>query len=283
MQSKNLSPFVLLVTGIMFLLNCSEPAPADEVAEVPIEVSSPKPEPGDMVLIPPGEFMMGTDKVPKGSPGLETPAHKVTMENPYYIDAYEVTNIEFIRFQTESDYKAEGNWRPLYSIGKENVPVANVTLGDAEAFCEWAGKRLPTEAEWERAARGPENYPYPWGETYDPSKSNTSEMSYNSLTEVGRFETDKSTYGVYDMMGNVQEWTSNRLKSYPKSKARRNDAFNPRFKLQALKGSSYAFKGSSMNLMTRSGYPAKAQYGTGFRCAKSAEEELGQGEHNQAE
>jgi formylglycine-generating enzyme required for sulfatase activity len=226
-----------------------------------------------MVLIPAGEFMMGNDDVPEIAPGLETPAHKVTMDKPYYIDVYEVTNGQWIKFLTESRTKVESNWRPMYSIGKEDFPVSNLTLDDAKAYCEWAGGRLPTEAEWERAARGPENFSFPWGNVYDPSKSNTNDMNFNGLVEVGSFETDKSGYGVYDMMGNVQEWTNDRLRPYPKSKARNNPAFTGRFRLYALRGSSFAFKGSSMNLMTRSGYPAKAQYGTGFRCAKDAEEE----------
>ena len=260
-----------LLIGSLALIGCSEPPPPEPV--VPEDLPPPPPKPGDMVLIPAGEFMMGTDDVPENVPGLQTPAHKVTMDKPYYIDVYEVTNGQWIKFLTESRTKVESNWRPMYSIGKEDVPVANVTLDDAKAYCEWAGRRLPTEAEWERAARGPENSSFPWGNTYDPSKSNTNDMNFNGLVEVGSFETDKSGYGVYDMMGNVQEWTSDRLRPYPKSKARRHGAFTGRFRLYALRGSSFAYKGSSMNLMTRAGYPAKAQYGTGFRCAKDAEEE----------
>ncbi len=257
--------------GSLAWFSCSEPPPPEP--EAPVDLPPPKPKPGDMVLIPAGEFMMGTDSVPANSQGLETPAHKVTMDKPYYIDVYEVTNGQWIKFLTESGTKVESNWRPLYSIGKEDVPVANLTLDDAKAYCEWAGKRLPTEAEWERAARGPENFRFPWGDVYDPSKSNTNDMSYNRPVDVGTFETDKSGYGAYDMMGNVQEWTSDRLRPYPRSKARNNDAFKSRFRLYALRGASYAFKGVSMSLTTRSGYPAKAQYGTGFRCAKDAEEE----------
>ena len=259
--------------GSLAWFGCSEPPPPEP--EAPVDLPPPPPKPGDMVLIPAGEFMMGTDSVPTNSQGLETPAHKVTMDKPYYIDVFEVTNGQWIKFLTESRTKVESNWRPMYSIGKEDVPVSNLTLDDAKVYCEWAGKRLPTEAEWERAARGPENLRFPWGDVYDPSKSNTNDMNFNGLVEVGSFETDKSGYGVYDMMGNVQEWTSDRLRPYPGSerKVRNNAAFTSRFRLYALRGSSFAFKGSSMNLLTRSGYPAKAQYGTGFRCAKDAEEE----------
>ena len=230
-----------LLLGSLTLFSCSEPPPPEP--EAPVDLPPPKPKPGDMVLIPAGEFMMGTDNVRKNAAGLETPAHNVTIDKPYYIDVYEVTNGQWIKFLTESGTKVESNWRPLYSIGKEDVPVANLTLDDAKAYCEWAGRRLPTEAEWERAARGPENLSFPWGDTYDPSKSNTNDMSYHRPVDVGTFETDKSGYGVYDMMGNVQEWTSDRLRPYPRSEARNNDAFKSRFKLYAPRGSSYAFKG----------------------------------------
>ena len=263
--------FVVLLIGSLAWFSCSEPPPPEPAA--PVDLPPPPPKPGDMVLIPAGEFMMGTDALLNNAPRRESPAHKVTMEEPYYIDVYEVTNGQWIKFLTESRTKVESNWRPMYAIGKEDFPVSNLTLDDAKAYCEWAGKRLPTEAEWERAARGPENYAYPWGDVYDPSKSNTNDMNFNGLVEVGSFETDKSGYGVYDMMGNVQEWTSDRLRPYPKSKARRDPAFTSRFKLYALRGSSFQYKGNSMDLMSRSGYPAKAQYGTGFRCAKDAEEE----------
>ena len=225
-----------------------------------------------MVVIPAGEFMMGTnDKPPAGGPALASPEHLVKMENSYQIDVYEVTNGQWIKFLTESRYKAEGDWRRYYSIGKEDYPVANVTWADAKAYCEHLGGRLPTEAEWERAARGPENYPFPWGEKYDPSKSNCNEMGYKDTAEVGRFESDKSGYGAYDMMGNLQEWTSEKLKPYKKSPVAGQGLFRRGY--ISTRGGSYAMKGSSMPLHTRAAFLPKSQYGIGFRCVKDVEEE----------
>ncbi|MCY3774675.1 MAG: SUMF1/EgtB/PvdO family nonheme iron enzyme, partial [Candidatus Aminicenantes bacterium] len=89
---------VFLLTGSLAWFSCSEPPPPEP--EAPVDLPPPPPKPGDMVLIPAGEFMMGTDSVPAISQGLETPAHKVTFEKPYYIDVYEVTNGQWIKFLT---------------------------------------------------------------------------------------------------------------------------------------------------------------------------------------
>lgn len=266
-QCFTLALLAFLLSPVIFLgcTEAEEPMPEDLSAMEPVEE---KPKPGDMVLIPAGEFIMGSDEK-AGNPPLAAPAHKVNLP-AYRIDVYEVTNGEFARFQLESDYAAEGNWRESYTIGRELYPVANVTWDDAKAYCEWAGKRLPTEAEWEKAARGPDGLPYPWGDQYDPTKSNTNEYGIRNVIEVGKVETDKSPYGVYDMMGNVQEWTSERLKPYKGSPARNVEAFNGQY--VAVRGSSYAMKGSSMFLWTRSGYFPKSQFGLGFRCAQDVPE-----------
>lgn len=226
--------------------------------------------PGDMVLIPAGEFMMGSDENP-GSPPFAEPAHPVELPE-YYMDAYEVTNGEFARFQLESDYEAEGDWRSSYTIGKEDFPVANVTLEDARAFCEWADKRLPTEAEWEKAARGPDNLSYPWGTEFDATITNTNENGIRNVVEVGT-SGDESGYGLYDTMGNVQEWTSDILRPYEGASAevQNHPAVNGDY--YVVRGASYAMKGRSMHLWTRSGYLPKSQFGLGFRCARDAEGE----------
>ena len=247
----------------------SEPAPPPPVEDVE-EILSARPLPGEMILIPAGEFTMGTDERPKNRPALEAPAHKVDLP-AYYIDAYEVTLGQWIRFVTQSDYEPEGDWRRFHAIGKEDYPVANVTWEDAQAYAKWAGKRLPTEAEWEKAARGPEEYAYPWGNKWDPTKSNCNEIGYRNTLEVGQIETDMSPYGVYDMMGNVQEWTSEKIKPYKGSPVRGESAFRQGY--VAVRGASYAIKGGSAYLWSRSGYFPKSQFGLGFRCVKDVESE----------
>jgi formylglycine-generating enzyme required for sulfatase activity len=235
----------------------------------PAEPLEEKPMPGDMVMIPAGEFTMGSDEK-AGSPPIASPAHTVDVP-AYEIDVYEVTNGEFARFQIESDYSAEGDWRSFYTIGKEDFPVANVTLDDAKAYCEWAGKRLPSEAEWEKAARGPEGKAYPWGDVFDWTKSNTIEAGARNTVEVGSVAGDVSDYGVRDMMGNVMEWTSDTLKPYKGNTVKGFVGFNGNY--VATRGASYTMKGASMFLWSRAGYVAKSQYGHGFRCVRDVETE----------
>ena len=239
-------------------------------AEEPEEIALPtKPEVGDMVLIPAGEFTMGSNKRRSGSSLIYGPEHRIDL-SAYYIDAYEVTFGQWMKFATESDYSTEGNWRQFYVLGREDYPVANVTWDDAKAYCEWAGKRLPTEAEWEKAGRGSEGLVYPWGNQWDPTKSNCHEYGFQNMIEVGQIEADKSPYGVYDMMGNLSEWTADRLKPYPDCPVPGDTAFNQGF--VAVRGGSYALMGASMGLWTRGGFFPKSQYGIGFRCAKDIEE-----------
>ncbi|HSR70707.1 MAG TPA: SUMF1/EgtB/PvdO family nonheme iron enzyme [Acidobacteriota bacterium] len=245
------------------------PDPADEM---------PDPFEAPMVSIPGGEYTIGSDwrsdKV-KGQPQWYEPAHTVEVE-PFKIDVFEVTYEQFLNFDIAEDreYKIQGDWRSYYAPGKELKPVANVTLDDAKAFCEWKGKRLPTEIEWEVAARGENASRYPWGDEWDPAKTNTNERGFSDTMEVGQNPEDKSDFGVYDMMGNAQEWTSSLLKPYPNSPARsRNDRNVYSQNLQVVRGGSYALKGSQIGLFTRIGFPAGMQSGTGIRCAMDAEPE----------
>ncbi len=248
-----------LYLGLLLILpSCSQ---AQEEVE---QLAPEKPAIGEMVLIPAGEFIFGNDERP-----IEAPEQIVDLP-AYYIDYYEVTFGQWVKFTIESEYQPEGNWRQFYSIGKEDFPVTNVTWEDAKHYAEWAGKRLPTEQEWEKAARGPDGSAYPWGGEWNAYNSNCNERGYRNTIEVGEMENDKSPYGVYDMMGNVQEWTADKLKPYPKSPAARDKAF--RLNYVAVRGSSYAMRGSTMTLWTRSGYYAKSQYGLGFRCIKDVEE-----------
>ena len=239
-------------------------------AEEPEEVSLPtRPEIGAMVLIPAGEFIMGSDREKAGISPLYAPERKIELP-AYYIDVYEVTNGQWMRFTTQSDYRPEGNWRTFYILGREDYPVTNVTWNDAQAYAEWAGKRLPTEAEWEKAARGPDAFAYPWGNQWDPVKSNCNEYGFQNTVEVGQIETDKSSYGAYDMMGNVMEWTVDKLKPYPGSPVPGDTAFQQGY--MVVRGGSYAMMGASMSLWGRGGFYPKSQFGVGFRCVKDVKE-----------
>jgi len=167
-----------------------------------------------MVAIPAGEFTMGSDD------GIERPPHQVLLD-AFEIDKFQVTNGQFEAFVEATGYQADGEkagesqtWR-TYAEGNPRHPVVKVTWNDAVAYCEWAGKRLPTEAEWEKAARGTEGYIYPWGNEWDSTKANTKDAGYRDTTIVGSFPEGASPYGVMDMVGNVREWVSDWFKAYP--------------------------------------------------------------------
>jgi formylglycine-generating enzyme required for sulfatase activity/energy-coupling factor transporter ATP-binding protein EcfA2 len=149
-----------------------------------------------MVFVPAGEFLMGSDQVAD-----ERPPHQVYLDD-YWIAKYPVTNAQFERFVRETKYQA-GDWRSEFKPGKENYPVVNVNWDDAVAFCGWAGNHLPTEAQWEKAARGTEARVYPWGNQWDAGRCN---VSGRGTTPVDRYPNGVSPYGNYDMVGNVEEW-----------------------------------------------------------------------------
>lgn len=266
--------FALLLITSLWLAGCAEAEEAPIVEEqAPLEDIVEKPQPGDMVLIPAGEFTMGAETDPHRLK-LAEPAHKVDLP-AYEIDVYEVTNGDFARFQIESDYEAQGDWRAHYTIGREDYPVANVTFEDAKAYCEYAGERLPTEAEWEKAARGNEELRYPWGAVFDWSKANVNEQGTRDTSEVGSFEEDKSPYGAYDMFGNVQEWVDTPLAPYPNGKVVDRNVFNRNYIV--VRGASYAMKGDGMWLFSRTAAVPNAQFGYGFRCVKGVEEPAAEG------
>ena len=200
---KKLSCFVLIIT-YLFIAGCS------------VKGDPPPPvTPEGMVLIPAGEFQMG-DVASEGSPN-EQPVHTVSID-AFYMDRYEVTNAQYKQFvdanpqwQKDRIDRAlhDGSYLALwngndYPSGRANYPVVYVSWYAAVAYAQWAGKRLPTEAEWEYAARGGlSGKKYPWGNDLDSSKAN---YDYNAsdMTPVGTYL--PNGYGLYDMAGNVWEW-----------------------------------------------------------------------------
>jgi len=135
----------------------------------------------------------------------ESPAHMVFLDS-YLMDTYEVSNKDYSEF-----VKAKGHLAPAYwddpRLNKPQQPVVGVNWEDAKAFCEYRGKRLPTEAEWEKAARGPQANLYPWGNDFDPAKVNYGK-NHDATVPVDSYPDGASYYGVYHMAGNVFEWVS---------------------------------------------------------------------------
>jgi formylglycine-generating enzyme required for sulfatase activity len=221
-----------------------------------------------MVEIPAGEFSMGVD------PGdtKNGPLHVVDLP-AFEIDRFEVTNGDYALFaeatgyQTYMEQQGYRSWRDLWGAGEDRHPVVIMTWDDASAYCEWLGKRLPTEAEWEKAARGTDGRTYPWGNDWDPSKANVKERGLRGTSAVGSFPAGASPFGVDDMAGNVWEWTSDWFQPYPGS-----TAGNPYFgeKFRVTRGGGWFDDETLVNTFNRNAAdPAvTANDDLGFRCAR---------------
>ncbi len=235
--------------------------------------------PGGMVTVPAGEFLMGSDprKDPAAGP-QEQPLHRVTLD-AFEIDRYEISNVEYLRFVLSTGASWPQFWRAKPFPDKMAPhPVINVSWEEADAYCRWTGKRLPTEAEWEKAARGSDGRMFPWGD--EPAgwiKSNIAHsgskrgVKYPPLANINRYDKGVSPYGVYQLAGNVSEWVS--------------DWFDPEYYRKGMNenpkgpdaGELKVFRGGSWNEdpeVARSagrngGEPTRKSYLTGFRCARS--------------
>jgi len=227
-------------------------------------VVSAKPEkeaPPGMVLIPAGPFWMGIDKLPPDTPwGQEDakPKHEVNLP-PFYIDRTEVTYGDYKKI--DPSLRIPGR--------TETFPVTDVNWFEADRYCRAVGKRLPTEAEWEKAARGTDGRAYVWGEGFDPKKTNVGKLPM----PVGAMPQDKSPYGVLDMAGNVSEWTDSWYQPYPGNKYN-----SPDYGLlhKVVRGGSFNsdrhFADEMFTQVTFRNYNRPDVFGpdNGFRCALSA-------------
>ena len=169
-----------------------------------------------LILIPEGEFVMGTNS--ERADIQNQPQHKVYLPN-YYIDKYPVTNAQYARFVASTKRRPPLDWENgKIPDNKLLHPVTMVSWFDARSYCEFRGKRLPTEAEWEKAARGTEGRRWPWGEVMEPARLNTY-YNVGSTTVVTRYNNGTSVYGVFDLAGNVSEWTASDFAPYEGSRA----------------------------------------------------------------
>jgi formylglycine-generating enzyme required for sulfatase activity len=223
------------------------------------------------VLVPAGVFIMGSEE----GDADEKPAHQVSLGS-YYIDQHEVTVAQY-RACVEAGACSEPlsatlcNWQ---GAAEDDHPINCIRWAEAHAYCQWAGLRLPTEAEWEKAARGTDGRTYPWGEDFDRGKANYADHGIMLRTKpVGSYPEGRSPYGADDMAGNVYEWVADWYEPnyYPTSPF--EDPQGPANASQrVLRGGSWWFESSRMRTFHREPYlPEDTDIDIGFRCARSAE------------
>lgn len=222
-----------------------------------------------MVLIDAGLFAMGSEK----GGAEEKPVHLVELEE-YYIDLYEVTLGQY-RVCVEAGGCLEPIEAPgcvWYRLADEMEPINCMTWYDANSYCTWAKLRLPSEAEWEKAARGVDGRTYPWGEDVDRTKANY-KGGFGRAIEVGSYPDGRSPYGLYDMGGNVWEWVEDRYdENYYVKSPYKNPLGPERGVNRVLRGGSWCFISNAMRSTRRVPYyVGTTDTDIGFRCAANVE------------
>ena len=227
-----------------------------------------------MVAIPAGEFWMGSPEDESRSKD-ERPRHKVFLDS-FYLDIFEVTTRQYAQFMSATGYAAPEFWDQVVLSRDKNKPVVGVSWQDANDYCHWADKRLPTEAEWEKAARGTDERKYPWGQE-PPSthmanfdqKSTPEKIYSDRLMPVGSYENWKSPFGVYDMAGNVWEWVADWYdKKYYRNSPKKNPKGPEPGDEKVMRGGSWDDFPTALRSGDRSRLvPSERNDSVGFRCA----------------
>ena len=292
--------------------------------------ASPQPAAGDMVLIPAGPFIMGSNRIDESGKqdeyGLVKPLYldehpeRTVVLPAYWIDKYEVTNRQYKAFVKARRVREPFEWTQngynllperlratdLTSLRwiaseyfkldidtrlagrdellrlmledqrrKDSLPVTGITWAEANRYCHWAGKRLPTEAEWEKAARGSDGREFPWGNDWNAGFANTGDNDEwgESMAPVGYYERNRSPYGVYDMAGNAWEWVADWYQPYPGSDYFVSEAFGE--KNRVIRGGGggvghYALSEFFRSAMRGYAAPDSENADVGFRCARDA-------------
>ena len=267
------------------------PTPLPEATATPDNIRISSKDGMTQILIPAGTFIMGAMDVYREND--EQPPHDITLD-AFWMDQVEVTNGMYNLCveagecrppaETRSDNRDEYFGNPEY----QDYPVVYVAWYDANVYCQWAGRRLPTEAEWERAARGDDKRNYPWGDELPNEYNSNSLNTVGDTTRVGSYAEGASPYGILDMAGNVWEWVADRYRPdyYSKSPSENpqgptaDEVFNT---YRVIRGGSYQEDGIFLRLVNRSflegpnpkadpkdeAYYGKSTNRIGFRCAQN--------------
>lgn len=243
-----------------------------------------------MVRVPAGDFKMGISEaqiqalVAKGAAAnafeMEKPEHTVNV-GEFWIDRDLVTNAEYKKFLDSDpdrpvpdiDLTQLKGWAwdaatRTFPAGRENFPVVLVDYADAAAYCQWAGNRLPTEAEWEKAARGADGRMYPWGSEWANDKTAFGEKGATDASPVGSFPSGASPYGANDMVGNVWQWTGSILKGYPYVADDGRQDPSATAPQRVVRGGMFGFGPNVSRASTRNQLdPTNKAISVGIRCA----------------
>jgi iron(II)-dependent oxidoreductase len=219
-----------------------------------------------MVYVPEGEFTMGTEKGEED----ERPVHRVYVAG-FYIDKYEVTNKEYKKFLTATGRRTPDFWSDT-DLNKPNLPVVGVSWEDGKAYCKWVGKRLPTEAEWEKAARGTDGRRYPWGNKYSAKRANAygNQDGFQFTAPVDSLAAGASPFGVLNMAGNVWEWCADwYAEDYYAHTSPKSPKGPSSGQLRVIRGGSWEDTAAALRITNRhAAEPDYSAYNLGFRCAK---------------
>lgn len=239
----------------------------------------------EMVLVPAGKFIMGTDDVDASGKSQEfgfneplylneQPRREIDLP-AFYIDKYEVSNEQFLAYLRALGKYSEQDIGAIVErleMTAPKLPVRNITWYKADEYCRFVGKRLPTEAEWEKAARGTDGREYPWGNDWNAEYVNKGQGEADVMP-VGSLEQGQSPYGAFDMAGNVMEWTADWYEAYPGAEYK-----SPNYgqKRKVARGGSWGGVGHYViPHYFRTAYrfnfkPDQAFNDVGFRCAKDS-------------
>ena len=251
--------------------------------------------PEDMVLVNAGGFTRGIDNTKNNNFMDEAPAKMIYLSS-YYIDKFEVSNSKYTEFIIATDHPAPAYW-DYRKLNQPSQPVTGVNWFDADTYCHWANKRLPTEAEWEKAARGPAGSIYPWGNKIEYSKANFAKgkSGQKYITDsVDAHPDGISYYGAYNMAGNVFEWVQDWYSSNYYSTDETRNPIGPQLqkiknvevisnkpesdlKKKVIRGGSWFAPAQSITTTHRFwNDPINNSYGVGlgFRCAQSLANDL---------
>lgn len=271
-----MSLFIFMTLGMPACQAVSNFSNTPVPTPLPIEITAAKGV--TMRLVPAGEFTMGSDTDDSNF----NPAHRMTLD-AFYMDKYEITNARYadcvVAGVCKPPHETKSNYRDSYygNIQFANFPVIYVDWAMAQTYCgTWREARLPTEAEWEKAARGTDERSYPWGEGISCDQANyDGEPDYDvfcsgETSAVGSYESGQSPYGLYDMAGNVFEWVSSIPKAYPYDATDgREDPTSSDSRV--IRGGAWSEDANDQQVFYRSWIGPNYSEGViGFRCAMDA-------------